>query len=114
MSKSQKELAMKVWLYQVRGIFSLPLPKPPGVTQLYLSPEEKAELTAKKTVFAEKGFPVILATSTLDGIWAATVWAIFGENKHAVADICEFFIQEVKILGTQDIDVGGPKSFPKA
>ena len=105
---------MKVWLYQVRGTFSFPLPKPPSVTQLYLSPEEKAELTVKKTVFAEKGYPVILATSTLDGIWAATVRTIFGENKHTVAQVCEFFIHEVKLLGTQDIDVGGPKSFPNS
>ena len=105
---------MKVWLYQVRGTFSFPLPKSPGDTQLFLSPEERADLSAKKTVFVEKGVPVILATSTLDGIWTATVRALFGENKHTVAEICGFFIHEVKLLGTQELDVGGPKSFPKA
>lgn len=104
---------MTVWLYQVRGTFSFPLPQPPGCAELHLSPESKTELAAKKTIFAEKGYPVILTTSTLEGIWAATVRTIFGENKHAVAKVCEFFIQEVKLLGTQDIDVGGPKSFPK-
>jgi hypothetical protein len=101
MFRLQKELAMKVWLYQVRATIN-----PPA--------EIASEVRAKKTTLEEQGIPIVLNNPKLEGLYDATVRSVFGERGFTVVETCEFSVKDVKFLGTQDFDVGGPKSFPKA